>query len=642
ELNNYTKTANSKNLATFQTEQITQKELSKAACCDMAGCFETQATVQPQTTNVITNSKELRILGLSGVYNQVLIDGFPLIQGLSYTYGISSYPGSLIDNIFVSKGANSVLHGYESISGQINLIPKSADKTDRLFANIYINSFGEKHVNFNYANTVGKAKKWNTFLALHSVQPANKFDRDGDKFLDLPKLTRYMIYNKWKYGSENVKGLYANIGWRLVTENRVGGQVDFNPDTDKGSNKVYGQTVGFYQPEIYSKLGYRFNAQHSLVFSFSTFYQSQTAYFGTTKYMATQLNSYINLQHEVLWKKVHQLKYGVSYRYQVLKEEITIPQVDSFRHYGGTYQTNLSIPGFFAENILKFGERLTIITGARIDRHQTYGYYFTPRAMVKVNINKSNTLRMSSGKGWRQVNLFSENINLLASSRDILFQEKLKPEEAFNWGINYVYSIDRKKFSGTLSLDFYQTRFSNQFFPDYDSDPRKAIIKNYDGQSISNAFQVDISAKFLGYIEFKAGYNFLNVFRVIDGAQYILPFNPKNRLMTAISIRPQKSKWMIDMNMHWYDKQRLPNTSKSPSEYQQADYSKAYELINVQVTYKAKRIEYYAGCENALDFRQRKPIIGWQDPFGPYFDTSSVWGPTRGRELYIGARWKLK
>jgi hypothetical protein len=188
-----------------KTEVITQKELTKAACCDLAGCFETQATVQPQVTNVITNSKELRILGLSGVYNQVLIDGVPMIQGLTYTYGISSYPSSIIDKIFVAKGANSVLQGFEGVSGLINVMTRNPEKEPTLYANGYINNFGELHADVNYSGLLGKEKKWATLVGVHYVKPANRRDRDKDNFLDLPLLNRYSIFNRWNYGKENQK-----------------------------------------------------------------------------------------------------------------------------------------------------------------------------------------------------------------------------------------------------------------------------------------------------------------------------------------------------------------------------------------------------------------------------------------------------
>lgn len=627
----------------IKTEVITQKELTKSACCDLAGCFETQATVQPQTTNVVTNSKELRILGLSGTYNQILFDGMPMIQGLSYTYGISSYPGTLVDNIYVSKGANSVLQGYESISGQINIEPKMPDKTDQLLLNAYVNSFLEKHFNLNYATSVGKNKKWSTLLALHTVQPANKFDRDKDNFLDLPLLTRYMVYNRWKYGNEQQKGFYSHIGLRFLNEQRVGGQTTYNPDSEKGSTSVYGQTVNYNQPELYTKTGFRFNSDHAVTLIASSFYQNQQSYFGTVKYDAKQINMYANLQHEWLWKEKHLLKYGASFRYQNIDENIAFSDTTLHRTYAGLYNTRQVVPGLFAENAFHWNkDKVVWIVGARLDHHQQYGFFFTPRTLVKYAINSNNTLRASIGTGWRQVNLFSENINLLVSSRNIVFQEKLNPEQGLNWGVNYTYHFTKTKMEGTLSADFYQTRFSNQFFPDYDTDPTKAYIRNFTGSSLSNALQLEANFKFYKVFEFRLAYNFLDVYRMVNGQKYVLPFNPRNRVMTAVSYRPKNDKWYFDLNAHWYDEQRLPNTSSNPVEFQNRGYSKPYVLVNAQITYKIKMFEIYSGVENIFDFRQLRPIISWQDPFSKYFDTSSVWGPTRGREIYLGVRFKIK
>ena len=627
----------------IKTEVITQKELTKAACCDLAGCFETQATVQPQTTNVITNSKELRILGLSGVYNQILFDGMPMIQGLTSTYGISSYPGTLVDNIYVSKGANSVLQGYESISGQINIEPKMPDKTDKLLLNVYLNNFMEKHFNANYATTIGKSKKWSSLFTFHTVQQANKFDRDHDNFLDLPLLTRYMFYNRWKYGDENKKGYFSHIGIRFLDEKRIGGQTSFNPDSEKGSTSVYGQYVSYYQPELYTKTGYRFNDNSALVFIASSYYQNQESYFGTVHYRAEQKNAYANMQHEYLWSEKHLLKYGASFRYQNIDENIQFTDTSLHRTYAGLYNTKQIVPGVFAENAFHWkNDKVVLITGIRLDHHQQFGYYFTPRTLLKYSINKDNTIRASIGTGWRQVNLFSENINLLVSSRDVVFQEQIKPEQGMNWGLNYTYRFDSKNVVGTLSADFYQTRFYNQFFPDYNTDPTKAYIKNFTGKSMSNAFQIEANFKFYKILEFRAAYNFLDVFRIENGLKNVLPFNPRNRLMTALSLRPKNNKWYFDLNAHWYDSQRLPNTSSNPIQYRNSDYSKPYTIINVQVTYKIKRFEIYSGVENIFDFRQIRPIISWDDPFSKYFDTSSVWGPTRGRETYVGVRYKIK
>jgi outer membrane receptor for ferrienterochelin and colicins len=623
----------------IKTEIITSLELKKAACCDLAGCFETQGSVQSQTTNIITNAKELRILGLSGVYNQVLIDGFPMIQGLSFTYGISGIPGTLVDNIFISKGANSVLQGFESISGQINVETKKPDAKEKLFANIYMNSFLEKHVNIN-ANV--KAGKWQSLLAFHSVQPANKIDRDKDTFLDLPLLTRYMVMNKWKYGNERAWGWSSEIAARFLHENRTGGQMDFNAKNDKGSSIIYGNTVALNQVDFWQKTNYRFNDVHRLTLYTSGFSQSQDAFFGSLSYKAKQTNAFVNLQHEFNITDNNTLKSGISFKHLQLNENIVFTDNFITRNYAGNYNRNENIVGLFAENVLSlFKNKLTWIAGVRLDNHNEFGWQFTPRTLIKYDPTPKLTIRANIGTGWRTVNLFSENIGLLASSRNIIFAEKLQPEKALNTGINITQKFEAKNVSGYVSTDFYHTNFNNQIFPDYDTDPTKAIIKNFTGTSISNGFQTDVFLKFYKRYEVKLGYNFLDVYRVTNGVKEVLPFNATHKFLTTLSYKPTSNKFHIDANIHWYGKQRLPNTKLNPALYVRPDFSETYTTANLQFTYIFKTVEVYTGAENIFNFRQYQPINSWQNPFSNYFDISSVWGPTRGREIYVGVRWKM-
>lgn len=624
----------------IKTEVISTLELKKAACCDLAGCFETQTTVQPQTTNIITNSKELRILGLSGIYNQVLVDGFPQIQGLSYTYGISSIPGTLVENIWVAKGANSVLQGFESISGQINVITKEPEKTDRLLLNAYINSFGEKHFNINLSSN---QEKWNHVTAFHMVQPASRIDKDSDNFLDLPLLTRYMISNRWKKGDESKWGWSTQFNLRYLNERRIGGQVNFNYASDKGTTNSYGQVVDINQPEFWFKTSYRVNDVHRFALYASGFYHSQQSWFGVTNYDAEQLNGYLNVQHEFSYGKGNVLKSGFSNRYMNLKEDISFTSNLLNRTYAGEYHKKEKIPGIFAENTLTTaGGRVTWIAGLRADHHNRFGWEITPRTLLKFDATDNFTIRASIGKGWRTANIFSENTGLLVSSRDILFAETLKPEKAVNMGVNLTHKFRKNEIEAYYSLDFYRTTFQNQIFPDYDSDPTKAILRNFGGESVSNGFQAEAGGTFYKRVSAKIGYVFLDVYQKPGTEKQTLPFNPKHRLNSAISFMPLSRKWHLDGNVHWYGRQRLPGTKANPPEYQYGEESKPYGTVSLQFTHTIKRFEFYAGAENIFNFRQLKPIISWQEPFGKYFDTQFTWGPTRGREMYVGVRFIVK
>ena len=628
------------NIKAIKTEQITQTSLRQAACCDLAGCFGGQSTVTPQTTNVVTNSKELRILGLSGVYNQVLIDGFPVIKGLAYTYGISSIPGTLVDNIFIAKGANSVLQGYESISGQINVQTKNPSNTDKLLVNGYANSFMEKHANINYAFKQGD---WHSLATFSTVQPAKKVDGDADTFLDVPLLTRYAISNKWTYGNPVEWGWNSQINMRLLKEERIGGQTTFNPEIDQGSTNAYGQTVEFKQPEISVKTGFRWDDIHNLTVFASAFHQSQNAYFGLTKYDATQACFYGNLQYEHTYKEKHTLKTGLSYRYSNVEEDLSFSTDLLARTFAGKYDFKEHIPGFFAENTLYlFEDKLTWMTGIRGDNHNQFGFQLTPRALLKYSFSPATVVRANIGTGWRSVNLFSENIGLLASSRDILIADDLAPEKALNYGINFTHKFERASTIGVLSLDYYRTDFQNQIFPDYDSDPQKVLLQNFRDKSVSNGFQAELGLQLNERFNWKIGYTFLDVFRVVDNTPHQLPFNSKHKILSTFSFQPLSKKYHFDANIHWFGQQRLPNTEQNPIAFQRPDFAKPYTVVNAQFTYNLKRLELYAGCENIFNFRQNRAILSWENPFGPYFDTSSVWGPTRGREFYLGFRYRIK
>ncbi len=428
------------------------------------------------------------------------------------------------------------------------------------------------------------------------------------------------------------------MGLRFLSEARTGGQTSFFPERHKGSNLIYGQQINLTQPEAWLKAAFRLDDKLRFAFQAVAFGQNQEALYGVARYDALQKNAYANLQMEWNYGS-NDLKAGASYRYLSLREDIAFMRDRLQRTYAGNYSRSESIPGLFAENTLRLpGDKLTWLVGARLDHHNTFGAFFTPRTLVKFDWSAQTTIRANIGAGWRTVNLFSENIPLLASSRDVVFLEPLRPEKAVNYGLNITRKFGGEVFSGYLSADYYRTVFQNQFFPDYDSDPTKAFIKNFEGGSISNGAMLEISLNVLGRVEMKTGYTYLDVYRRVGESRQTLPFIPRHRVVTVLGYKPANDKLRLDANVHWYGRQRLPDTQANPDPYRRAGYSPAYAVANAQATFRFPRLEIYGGCENLFDFRQLQPITGWQDPFGPYFDTSSVWGPTRGRELYIGVR----
>ena len=620
----------------IKTEVITQEELTKAACCDLAGCFETQLSVEPKTTNIITNTKEISILGLSGVYNQLLVDGFPLMSGLNYTYGISAIPGTLIDNIYISQGLASVIQGHEALTGQINIELKEKSEDEKLFLNLYMNSFMAKQANIDYNYKIGN---WRSITSFHTTQPGIKIDKNNDNFIDFPLITKYSIYNKWIY-SNPTNPLFTIITLRYLNEKRIGGEKNYNEEI-KGSTYTYGQIIDYSQPEIHLKSTYKINDNNNLILQSAISKHNQNSFFGSTEYLADQLISYLNIYYKLNWKS-HEFNYGLNVKNLKINEKINLN--DNYnRTFGGKYSKKENISGLFAENSLNwFDRRLQLISGLRYDFHNIHGAYFTPRFLAKYNITENTTLRTSLGKGWRTINLFSENVKLFGTNRNIIISNNIKPEEAINYGFNLLHAIYLENSELQFIIDGYITDFSNQVYPNYNYSSDEIFLDNLIEASKSKSLQTEFAIELFEKIGAKIAYNYLDVYKTENGHKHRLPFVSKHHVLGTLSIKPQSKSWHFDCNLHWFGKKKLINTSINPNPYNRPSWSEPYSIINLQLTKKIKNLDLYLGAENILNFKQDNPIISWEEPFGEYFNIANVWGPTKGREIYLGIRYSLK
>lgn len=622
----------------IKTEGIGTRELERAACCSLAGCFSTNASVDAQTTNVVTDAKELRILGLSGVYNQVLIDGMPLVQGSAFTFGAGSIPGTMIQEIFVSKGANSVIQGYESITGQINIMPKSAEKSERIFLNALTNSFGVSQYNANY---IAKKTKWNNFTTVHATLPGGEVDGDKDGFQDVTKVKRFSIFNKWVYDNPDNQKLKSQIGLRFWSENRVGGQTTYDQDLHEASGEIYGQAININQADFYTKLNYKLADLTSLIWVSSGFVHDQNSVYGQKYYTSDQKNLYSNLVLDHNYGEAqHNWKTGMSIRKNDMTENIEFAANPLNWSYAGTYENDYFIPGVFTEGTF-YLDKFTLMGGIRVDKHGEFGWKATPRMLVRAELNENTDIRFSAGKGYRRVHLFSERVNILASNRDIIIENQIEPEEAINIGLNLVQKFKIGNINSTISVDGYLTMFQNQVFPDFDREIGRVFINNFNDKSESRSFQLENKWEFSQQVDFKWSYNYLWAARELEGEMIALPLIPNHKLLAQTSLSTKDDKWQADVTVKWTGTKRLPETSDFPEIYKQPTESPAYTGIDMQLTKRWTKFELYGGIENITNFRQAFPILGSEDPFGPFFDSSFNWGPTKGREFYIGFRYKV-
>ena len=615
-------------------EVITTKELKKAACCSLSDSFETTATVDLKFDDAVTGTKKIQMLGLDGVYAQILNENIPMIGGLSSNIGLGSIPGTWIESISVTKGAGSVVNSYESITGQINIDLIKSDKADQAFYNVYANSKGNMQLNVHLANKFGEKEKWSSILFMHVGDLSFSHDINKDSILDMPLSRKYSIFNRWKYSGENYHSQY---GVKYLNDSRTGGQIGFSaPEPADTTQPLYGIGIDVQEVEIFTKNGFIFPKHpfQSIGIQFSAKHHEQKSFYGygLKTYSGVENRIYTNVIYQIESKNsVTKFKAGTSFIYDDFDE-----------HYmDTTFLREEIVPGVFTEFTYN-KKKITAVTGLRADYHNLYGMFFTPRVHLKYRFKEKSAIRISGGTGLRTANVLIENARALASSRTMVFQEALLPEEAINFGTSITHKFDFLKRSSSVNVDYYNTIFTNQVIADYDTDVTKVLIYNLDGKSNSQSFQIDFDFEPIERLEVKMSYKHYDVKITYGDKLLSRPLIPTDRALINVSYESKNEKWLYNLTNQYFGKSRIPNTSALSEELRLPTESSEYFMFNAQVTRIFKNTEWYVGAENITNYKQPNPIIDPSNPFGSSFDASLIWGPLAGRIIFVGMRLNIK
>lgn len=613
----------------LHVQHITGAELTKAACCNLSESFETNASVDVSYSDAVSGAKKIELLGLHGKYSQMMTENIPNLRGLATTYGLGYIPGTWMESIQISKGAASVVNGYESTTGQINIEYKKPDGKERLFLNAYANHIGKFEGNFNGALKLNE--KWSTMLFAHGETFKNKIDNNGDSFVDAPLIQQYNVYNRWKYVN---KKHVAQFGFQALEEDRTAGQMEFQKSNERDSSDFYGVNIKTKRYQVWGKTGYVFGNKNetSIGFINSYTYHDQSSFFGLTDYNGTENTYYANLilQSEMGSFK-HKYSTGLSYTYDDYKEQLN----DS------TFNRTESVPGTFFQYTYSDNQKLTILLGLRIDFHNIWGTFFTPRVHVKYNLFENTILRVSAGKGYRTANIIAENSYLLASSRKLYVDSDIKQEEAWNYGINLTQIFEIAERELNINIEFYRTDFVNQVIIDRDQNASEIHIYNLNGKSFSNSYQIEVIYELIPRLDVVAAFRYNDVRMTTNEKLEREPLVNRYKGLLNLSYKTNLDKWRFDFTTQLNGDARLPDTQSNPPEYQKSQNSPVYTILNGQITKNFKKWNIYAGVENLTDFTQSDPIIAADDPFGPYFDSSIVWGPIMGRKFYAGLKFQI-
>jgi outer membrane receptor for ferrienterochelin and colicins len=619
-------------------KKIGEKELLKAACCNLSESFETNPAVDVSFTDAVTGTKQIMMLGLAGPYTQITRENMPDVRGLSAVYGLTYIPGTWIEGIQLIKGTGSVVNGYESIAGQINVELRRPASMDKIYLNAFANEEGRLEANANVKFKAGK--NWSSALLLHGSTHQIKHDRNDDGFLDKPLIEQYVALNRWELRNEH--GLHFELGAKGTYIDNIGGQLTFDAENDEGTTNAWGMHLETKRLEGWAKIG-KVSLEkpyQSVGLQLSGAFHDQHSYFGLNSYNATQSTFYANLLFQsAIGNTNHKYKAGLSFQFDDYNEALN--QIK--------YDRQEAVPGAFFEYTYSYLEKFNLVVGVRADYHNLFGAFVTPRLHIRYAPTEKTIIRLSGGRGQRTANIISENTGILASSREFIIQGDesdkpygLNPEVAWNYGINFTQHFTLDYRDGLVSLDFYRTDFENQIVVDLDQNPQQVVFYNLDGSSYSNSFQAQFDYEVVKRLDVRLAYRWYDVKTNYSGVLKAKPLVAENRAFANLAYETRKY-WKFDYTINWQGNKRIPGTDSNPEEYQLLTESPDFFTMNFQVTKSWRKLfEVYAGVENLLDYKQENPILASDQPFSPYFESSLVWGPIFGRSFYVGLRYKIK
>lgn len=603
--------------------------------------------VRPQLNCNVCNTGDIHINGLEGPYTLVLIDGMPIVSGLSTVYGLSGIPNSLLERIEIVKGPASSLYGSEAVGGLINIITKNPKSAPVVAADVFSTSWGEANLDLGFKANIGKTASLLT--GINYFNYSNPIDNNHDNFTDVTLQDRISVFQKWNFNRKSNK-LFSVAG-RYFYEDRWGGEMQWEKKF-RGGSEVYGESI---YTKRYEVLGaYELPVSEKMLFSFSYTDHDQNSVYGNIPYLAQQKIGFGQLTWD---KKIsnHDILFGTAARYQFYNDNTTATV---------TADENW-IPSLFVQDEIHLAEKHNVLLGARYDYNRNHGNIFTPRVAYKWKINDNSIFRFNAGTGFRIVNLFTEEHAALTGSRDVIVLEDLKPERSYNANINFLKKFYSKNgnFIGLETTAWY-THFTNSIIPDYDTNPNQIIYKNLDGYAVTKGLSLNIDAVFQNGLKVILGGTYMDVTKTENNVKTHQILTEKFTGTWAVSYRIKK--WFLDIDYtgNVYGPMRLPVLGDLDP---RKEYAPTWSIQNIQFTYtKLKNFELYGGIKNLLNWTPNKGnpfiIARANDPFdenvqynpdgsvmatpdNPYaltFDPGYVYGPNQGIRSFFGIRYTLK
>ncbi len=607
-------------LKVLQVEELNAGEFRKAACCNLSESFETNASVDINMTDALSGAKKIRMMGLDGTYTQLQMENIPWLRGLESAFGLTSIPGTWLESIQITKGTGNVVNGYESMAGLVNIELKKPAEMEKFYLNAYGSIFGRAELNLNAGQIINK--NWSTGTLAHGSAMLGEMDNNKDGFRDIPMGYNASVLNRWSYQGSKME---AQLGVNAYTDQKLGGQLGFKSfaDTSKYGVQIDSKHIdvfaktGFFLKKPYNSIGVVYNVKYQTVFS----------QFGRRAFNGEEKRAYINAIYDgIIGNTSHKIKVGLTGNLFEIEQELDSMNSDRVE----------LVPGAFAEyNYI--GMRLITVVGMRADYHNLFGIQLSPRLHMKYALTEKTDLRFTAGKGWRVPNYIIDNVSLLASSKNWISPDTIRPEISWNTGGSLVQEFKLFGRKADFVTDIYYTFFENQLVVDRDLSTNAIAFKNTKNKSFSTSFQAELSFSILKNLDVRLAYRYIDVRAEFGGKMQQQVMIPPQRGFFNIGYITRNKRWEYNATLTVFGPSRLPDTGTN-----ERGFSSTYPILNAQITHVFKRWDFYIGGENITNFKQKDAIISAENPFSASFDATQIWGPVMGISVYAGCRYVIK
>ncbi|MCV6630870.1 MAG: TonB-dependent receptor [Flavobacteriaceae bacterium] len=656
-----TRTAKRRTDAPVIVNLIAGETLEKVNAITVSEGLQFQPGLRVETDCQTCSYTQLRINGLQGGYSQILINGRPIFSPLTGLYGMEQIPANMIERIEVVRGGVSALYGSSAIGGTVNIRTKTPKTNNYELAYTFQQIDGQTNDHILSGNaTLVNANKNAGATFFVNRRTRGLYDANADNYSELPELKNNNFganlfflpnenqklelsissLNEYRYGGEQVdKAAHLTTQSEERTHHVLMGSADYEINFDKNS-------LIFYYGGQQTLRDHYTGIQPDNALELSAFLANPP--YGTSKVSThqggTQYNHYADqfIGGKAVWSV------GAEYIYDDVEDKI-----EAYNYLIDQTTRNL---GAFIQNDWDISNKLNLLTGFRIDKHNLLDQAIVSPRVSLLYKNQNAQYRLGWGTGFRAPQAFDTDLHIAFAGGGISrisLAEDLKEERSNSFTASINYDKPSDHVIAGFTLEGFYTKLNDAFYqhPLGEDAFGERFEKRNGAGAIVQGITLEARANFNYILEIDAGITiqkseYEEAVVNIDGLEAKKEFlrTPNTYGYATLSYTPLVSIPNLNITANYvYTGSMLmahfggENTGFDTDNYVE---SNAFSELSAKATYGIPletidtKLEVFAGIKNIFN--------AYQNDFdkGKNRDSNYIYGPSLPRTIYAGIKIK--